>query len=91
MTGAQPSPDAELPDSSLVVVGEECPMNWVLSKLELERLEDGQVLEIFVSPGMAEANVPRSARDEGHEVLSVENRGDRVRVLVRKKEARDGS
>ncbi|MEN8152286.1 MAG: sulfurtransferase TusA family protein [Planctomycetota bacterium] len=86
MSGNQP-----VPDSSLVVVGEECPMNWVLAKLELERLGDGQVLEVFVSPGIAEKNVPRSARDEGHEVLSVTHHGDRVRVLVRKKEARDGS
>ena len=79
------------PDSSLVVVGEECPMNWVLAKLRLETLAEGQVLEVFVSPGMAEANVPRSARDEGHEVLTVTREDDRVRVLVRKKEARDGS
>ena len=79
------------PDASLVVVGEECPMNWVRAKLELERLAEGQVLEVFVRPGEAEANVPRSARDEGHEVLSVTNDGDRVRVLVRKKEGRDGS
>jgi len=80
------------PDSSLTVIGEECPMNYVRTKLELENLADGQILEVFVSPGPAEKNVPRSARDEGHEVLAVETAGDgRVRVLIRKKEARDGS
>ena len=79
------------PHSSLVVIGEECPMNYVKTKLELENLEDGQILEVFVSPGPAERNVPRSARDEGHEVLAVEPSDDRVRVLIRKKEVRDGS
>jgi len=67
-------------------------MNYVRTKLALESLEDGEILEVFVSPGPAEKNVPRSARDEGHEVLVVEAAGDdRVRVLIRKKEARDGS
>jgi TusA-related sulfurtransferase len=67
-------------------------MNYVRTKLALERLADGQILEVFVRPGPAERNVPRSARDDGHEVLSVEtvDRG-RVRVLLRKKEALDGS
>jgi TusA-related sulfurtransferase len=79
------------PHSTLVVVGEECPMNYVRTKLALENLESGQVLEVFVSRGEAERNVPRSAREEGHEVLAVTTGEDRVRVLIRKKEALDGS
>lgn len=67
-------------------------MNYVRTKLALEALEDGQVLEVFVSRGEAERNVPRSAREEGHEVLTVEEDGpDRVRVLIRKKEEGSGS
>jgi TusA-related sulfurtransferase len=83
--------DDVTPHRSLVVVGEECPMNYVRTKLALEDLAGGQVLEVFVNPGDAERNVPRSAREEGHEVLAVTSVEDRVRVLIRKKEARDGS
>ena len=66
-------------------------MNYVRTKLALEALADGQVLEVFLSRGQAERNVPRSAREEGHEVLAVEEDGDdRVRVLIRKKEENRG-
>ena len=43
-------------------------MTWVRTKLELERLEPGQVLEVRVPEGEALENVPRSAREAGHEV-----------------------
>lgn len=45
-----------------------CPMTWVRTKLALERLEPGQELEVLLAPGEMLANVPRNARDDGHEV-----------------------
>lgn len=45
-----------------------CPMTWVRTKLTLERLQPGAVLEVTCAPGEALDNVPRSARDAGHEV-----------------------
>ena len=42
-------------------------MNYVRVKLRLETLAPGQVLEAFVDDGAAARNVPRSAREEGHE------------------------
>jgi TusA-related sulfurtransferase len=45
-----------------------CPMTWVRTKLELERLESGEMLEVTVPPGEAVENVPRSAREAGHAV-----------------------
>ncbi len=80
------------PDLSLHVEGEECPLNYVRAKLGLERLGEGRVLEVFVSGGEAARNVPRSVREEGHEVLAVEPAGgDRVRVLIRKREGCRGA
>ena len=74
-------------DSSMTVTGLECPMNYVRVKLRLETLTDGQVLEALVDDGEAAQNVPRSARDEGHEVLLAEPHGAGVvRVLIRKRE-----
>ena len=45
-----------------------CPMNWVRTKLELERLAPGDVLTVRCAAGEAIENVPRSAREAGHEV-----------------------
>jgi tRNA 2-thiouridine synthesizing protein A len=76
------------PDATIVVTGEECPLNYVRVKLRLEQLAPGQVLEAFVDAGAAARNVPRSAREEGHEVLSEEPaEGGSVRVLIQKREA----
>jgi tRNA 2-thiouridine synthesizing protein A len=44
-------------------------MTWVRTKLELERLESGQTLEVRVPPGEAAESVPRSAREAGHAVV----------------------
>lgn len=57
-----------------------CPLTWVKTKLALERLEPGEALEVTCPPGEALENVPRSAREAGHEV-SVE--GATVRIVRR--------
>jgi TusA-related sulfurtransferase len=46
-----------------------CPMTWVKTKLTLEGMDAGEELRVLCAPG-AEAleNVPRSAREAGHEV-----------------------
>jgi len=45
-----------------------CPMTWLAAKLALERLAPGDVLEVDCAPGEALDNVPRSAREAGHDV-----------------------
>ena len=45
-----------------------CPMTWVRTKLELERMAAGEALEVRCSPGEALENVPLSAREAGHGV-----------------------
>jgi TusA-related sulfurtransferase len=54
---------------SLDVSDLRCPMTWVRTKVELERLEPGQTLEVTLPPGEALENVPRSAREAGHSVV----------------------
>jgi TusA-related sulfurtransferase len=53
---------------TLDVSGLTCPMTWVRTKLALERLAPGDVLTVRCAPGEALENVPRSAREAGHEV-----------------------
>ena len=63
-------PAATVPDMvhTLDVTGLRCPMTWVRTKLELERLAAGETLEVRLPPGEAVESVPRSAREAGHDV-----------------------
>ena len=53
--------------------GVPCPMNWVRTKLALEELAPGDSLVVVLDEGEPLESVPRSAREEGHEV-TVEGR-----------------
>ena len=54
-------------------------MTWVRTKLELERMEPGEELEVRAA-GEALENVPRSAADAGHDVAVT---GTLVRIVRR--------
>jgi molybdopterin/thiamine biosynthesis adenylyltransferase/TusA-related sulfurtransferase len=72
-------------DASLDITREVCPMTYVRTKLMLESLADGALLEVFLRGEEPLKGVPRSAREEGHEVLSMEPREEgRWRLLLRK-------
>lgn len=55
-----------------------CPMTFVRTKLAVERLTPGQILEVRLNPGEPLENVPRSLAEHGHAVLWVrpESEGD---------------
>jgi TusA-related sulfurtransferase len=63
---------------SLDITALTCPMTWVRTKLELERMAAGEELEVRCRPGEALDNVPRSAREAGHAV-TVE--GTTIRIV----------
>ena len=48
--------------------GVPCPLNWVRTKLALERLAPGDSLAVVLDAGEPLESVPRSAREEGHTV-----------------------
>jgi len=51
--------------------GEVCPYTFVKSLLTLEEMEDGQVLQVIVDYLPSVENVPRSLKNEGHEIVSI--------------------
>ena len=70
---------------TLDITREVCPMTYVRTKLALESLDDGAVLEVLLRGEEPVKNVPRNAREDGHEVLALEPRGDGLhRLLLRK-------
>ncbi len=57
--------------------GEVCPYTFVLTKLNLEELENEQVLEVIIDYPPATENIPRSIADQKlGDVLSVEKIGE---------------
>jgi TusA-related sulfurtransferase len=72
-------------DATLDLTDQVCPMTYVRTKLKLESLPEGAILELWLHGSEPVRNLPRSAREEGHEVLSLEAQGDgRTRLLIRK-------
>jgi tRNA 2-thiouridine synthesizing protein A len=77
-------------DYVLDITPEVCPLTFVKTKLLIERMEKGQIAEVRLQGAEPLENVPRSVRDHGHEVLSlqIEDEGaapDSVhRLLIRK-------
>ena len=70
------------------ITREVCPMTYVRTKLKLESLADGAVLEVLLKGDEPLKNVPRNARDEGHEVLALEARPDGSHRLLLRKQGR---
>jgi tRNA 2-thiouridine synthesizing protein A len=64
--------------------GVACPMNFVKTKVALASLAAGDLLEVILDEGEAMLNVPRSVKEEGHQVVKVESLGDMFRVVIRK-------
>jgi tRNA 2-thiouridine synthesizing protein A len=52
----------------LDLTGVPCPMNWVRTRLTLEELEPGDELAVRLDAGEPLESVPRSAREDGHDV-----------------------
>jgi TusA-related sulfurtransferase len=55
-------------------------MNWVKTRLALEKLAPGDELSVRLDPGEPLESVPRSAREDGHDVAVV---GDVVTIVKR--------
>ena len=53
---------------TLDLTGVVCPLNWVKAKLALEELDAGDQLTLLLDPGDPIESVPRSAREDGHDV-----------------------
>lgn len=62
-----------------------CPITFVKAKAALEELEEGQILSIRMNDGEPVQNVPRSIKEEGHQVLKlVSNEDGTYTLFVRK-------
>jgi len=72
-------------DDSLDLRGVLCPINFVKTKLKLETMDVGQVLEIVLDDGEPIQNVPKSIKEEGHKIVEVKKEGDFFRLKIEKR------
>jgi TusA-related sulfurtransferase len=64
-----------------------CPLTYVKTRIALERIAEGDRIEVWLSAGEAVESVPRSAAEEGHRVLGVEplaSEAGGYRILIEK-------
>lgn len=72
-------------DDTVDITDVVCPVTFVKAKVAIEELDDGQVLSVRLNDGEPVQNVPRSFKDEGHQVLKLTDNGDGTfTLLVRK-------
>jgi len=69
----------------LDITKDHCPMTFVKAKLALSRIDSGDVLEVTLTGGEPLKNVPRSAVEEGHEILGIAEAGNFHVVSIKKK------
>jgi tRNA 2-thiouridine synthesizing protein A len=79
-------------DKTINIKGQVCPYTFVRSKLAMEKMNLGEVLEIIVDHKPAIENVPKSMENEGQKVLKVErlNATD-WRIVVKKEKQKQKS
>ncbi len=69
----------------LDITKEHCPMTFVKAKLELEKLDDGDILEILLKEGEPLDNVPKTAEQQGFRVLETTRVRDGIyKVVIQK-------
>jgi len=71
---------------TLDITKEHCPMTFVKTKIALAKLQPGETLEVLLTQGEPLENVPRTAREQGYTVLSVEQQQSTpiYKVTIRK-------
>ena len=73
-------------DAALDITAEVCPITFVKTKLKLEQMKKGEILEVLLNDGEPIQNVPRSVKGEGHKIILVEQIGVKYRLLIERGE-----
>ena len=74
-------------DETVDITDKVCPLTFVKTKVALEELDDGEVIAIRMNDGEPVQNVPRSVKEEGHQILKlVDNEDGTYNLIVRKVE-----
>ena len=72
-------------DDTVDITDVVCPVTFVKAKVALEELDDGEILAVRMNDGESVQNVPRSIKEEGHQILKLLDNEDGTYTLFVKK------
>ncbi len=72
------------PDDHLDLRGTPCPINFVRTKLQLEKMAPGALLEVWLDAGEPVEQVPDSLTMEGYRVERLQDHSDYFALQVRR-------
>jgi TusA-related sulfurtransferase len=84
MSNPVASTPKQTPDAQLDLRGTPCPINFVRTKLRLEQMTPGALLEVWLDPGEPIEQVPDSLAMEGYAIEEVEDRSNYFALNVRR-------
>jgi TusA-related sulfurtransferase len=75
------------PKQTLDLRTTKCPLNFVKTKLALEKLAAGDILETWIATdSQSSINIPQSIAQEGHQIVHTETDGENMqRLFIQKK------
>lgn len=71
-------------DAQMDLRGTPCPLNFVRTKLRLEQMAPGSLLEVWLDPGEPIEQVPDSLRMAGFTIEHLEDRSEFFSLQVRR-------
>jgi TusA-related sulfurtransferase len=71
------------PDVKIDLRGTPCPLNFVRTKLKLQQMQPGQLLEVWLDPGEPIEQVPDSLIMSGYRIERLEDKTDFFVLQVR--------
>ena len=72
------------PDERMDLRGTPCPINFVRTKLRLEQMPPGSLLEVWLDPGEPIEQVPDSLTMEGYAIEEIKDRSGYFTLKVRR-------
>lgn len=67
-------PSLSTPDAQLDLRGTPCPINFVRTKLRLEQMAPGALLEVWLDPGEPIEQVPDGLAMAGYQIEQIQER-----------------
>ena len=68
----------------LDITKDHCPMTFVKVKVKMAKLMPGDRLEVLLTEGQPLKNVPKSAKEQGFKVISVQPNGEFHKIVIEK-------
>lgn len=70
--------------STLDITRDHCPMTFVKVKLQLSKMQPGEVLDVVMDGLEPLANIPKAAREQGHRIIETVERDGHFHVVIEK-------